>query len=82
VYYSSGKSLTAIMLAMAVDRELLDYGDKICKYWPEFAQHNKQEVRPPSNHFGQLKRTKKIWFGCLVCAHCTNLYHARIMRWK
>jgi CubicO group peptidase (beta-lactamase class C family) len=41
---SCGKTLTAIMMGMMVDRGLLQYGEKISKYWPEFAQKGKEEV--------------------------------------
>merc|ERR1712198_713270 len=42
---SSAKSLTSILMAMAVDRGWLDYKDKICKHWPDFAQHGKGNVK-------------------------------------
>jgi len=32
------------MIAMAVDRGLLDYGDKITKHWPEFGQNGKENI--------------------------------------
>lgn len=34
----------AIALAIQVDRGLISYDDKISKYWPEFAQANKENV--------------------------------------
>ena len=42
--YSSTKSITAIMIAMAKDRGLLHYSDPIAKHWPEFAQEGKGEI--------------------------------------
>jgi len=42
--FSSTKSLTAIMMAMAKDRGLLDYADKISKHWPEFGQEGKEDL--------------------------------------
>lgn len=42
--FSSTKNLTAITMAMAVDRNLLSYGEKVAKYWPEFAQNGKQDL--------------------------------------
>ena len=42
--FSSGKSLEAIMLAMLVDRGLLNYDASIADYWPEFGEHNKQDI--------------------------------------
>jgi CubicO group peptidase (beta-lactamase class C family) len=45
---SCGKTLTAIMMGMMVDRGLLQYSEKISKYWPQFAHKGKKEV---SEHF-------------------------------
>eukprot|EP00090_Calanus_glacialis_P014614 TRINITY_DN23439_c0_g1_i1.p1 TRINITY_DN23439_c0_g1~~TRINITY_DN23439_c0_g1_i1.p1 ORF type:complete len:422 (-),score=98.83 TRINITY_DN23439_c0_g1_i1:67-1332(-) len=42
--FSSTKSLTAICMARMVDNGLLDYNEKISKYWPEFAQNGKGET--------------------------------------
>jgi len=42
--FSSGKSLTAIAMALMQDRGLLKYDSKIADYWPEFAQNGKQDV--------------------------------------
>merc|ERR1711970_1163478 len=42
--FSSTKSLTAICMARTVDRGLLDYKEKISKYWAEFAQNGKGET--------------------------------------
>ena len=42
--FSSTKNLTAIMIAMAKDNGLLDYGDKISKHWPEFGQEGKEDI--------------------------------------
>jgi hypothetical protein len=45
---SCGKTLTAIMMGMMVDRGLLQYSERLSKYWPQFAQKGKEEV---SEHF-------------------------------
>ena len=42
--FSSTKSITAIMMAMARDRDLLEYSDKISKHWPEFGQEGKEDI--------------------------------------
>ena len=34
--FSSTKSLTAISMAMLLDQGLIEYSDKITKYWPEY----------------------------------------------
>jgi len=41
IVFSSTKSLTAIAMAILVDKGLLSYDAKIADYWPEFAQNNK-----------------------------------------
>ena len=43
--FSSGKSLTAIGMAILYDKGLFKYEDTIAKYWPEFAQNGKENVR-------------------------------------
>jgi len=42
--FSSTKSLTAIAMAMLVEKGLLDYNKNISDYWPEFGQNDKQET--------------------------------------
>jgi len=42
--FSSGKSLTAIAMAVMQDRGLIKYDSKIADYWPEFAQNGKQDI--------------------------------------
>ncbi|KAF8960954.1 hypothetical protein BGZ46_001466 [Entomortierella lignicola] len=43
--YSSGKAIEGIVIARMVQRGLLNYDDKVSKYWPEFAQNGKEDVR-------------------------------------
>ncbi|OWF35081.1 beta-lactamase domain-containing protein 2-like [Mizuhopecten yessoensis] len=42
--YSSTKSPSALVIAHLVDRGLLDYNEKISKYWPEFGQNGKEDI--------------------------------------
>ena len=42
--FSSSKSVTAITIAMGVDRGFLDYNQKVTHYWPEFGKNGKGEV--------------------------------------
>jgi CubicO group peptidase (beta-lactamase class C family) len=42
--FSTTKGVTAIALAMCAQRGLLDYGERVSTYWPEFAAHGKGEV--------------------------------------
>ncbi|GMS85011.1 hypothetical protein PENTCL1PPCAC_7186, partial [Pristionchus entomophagus] len=43
-FFSCSKALTAITLAMQVDRGRLQYSDTIDRHWPEFGQNGKKEI--------------------------------------
>jgi CubicO group peptidase (beta-lactamase class C family) len=42
--YSATKGLAAMTLAIAHSRGWLDYEERVCAYWPEFAQEGKEKV--------------------------------------
>ena len=42
--YSTTKGLAAMTLAVAHSRGWLDYDERVCKYWPEFAQNGKERI--------------------------------------
>lgn len=42
--YSATKGLSAMTLALAHSRGLLDYDELVSKYWPEFAQNGKAKI--------------------------------------
>lgn len=42
--YSTTKGLAAMTLALAHSRGWLDYDERICAYWPEFAQLGKERI--------------------------------------
>jgi len=42
--FSTTKGIAATLLHIMVDRGLLDYGDRVAKYWPEFAHAGKQAI--------------------------------------
>jgi len=44
VVHSASKGLAAMALAVAHSRGWLDYEERICTYWPEFAQHGKEQI--------------------------------------
>ncbi len=44
VVYSTTKGLAAMSLAVAHSQGWLDYEERVCKYWPEFAQHGKEKI--------------------------------------
>ena len=44
IMYSATKGLAAMTLAVAHSRGWLDYEERVCAYWPEFAQEGKARV--------------------------------------
>jgi CubicO group peptidase (beta-lactamase class C family) len=42
--YSTTKGLSAMTLALAHSRGWLDYDERVCAYWPEFAQQGKEAI--------------------------------------
>ncbi len=44
IIYSATKGLAAMALAIAHSRGLLDYEERVCTYWPEFAQNGKERI--------------------------------------
>jgi CubicO group peptidase (beta-lactamase class C family) len=42
--YSTTKGLAAMTLALAHSRGWLDYDERVCAYWPEFAQQDKERI--------------------------------------
>lgn len=42
--YSTTKGLAAMALAVAHSRGWLDYEERVCTYWPEFAQQGKETI--------------------------------------
>ena len=42
--YSATKGLAAMTLAIAHSRGWLDYEERVCTYWPEFAQRGKERI--------------------------------------
>lgn len=42
--YSATKGLSAMTLAVAHSRGWLSYDERVCKYWPEFAQNGKERI--------------------------------------
>jgi CubicO group peptidase (beta-lactamase class C family) len=44
VVHSATKGLAAMTLAIAHSRGWLDYDERVCRYWPEFAQQGKENV--------------------------------------
>ena len=42
--YSATKGLAAMTMALAHSRGWLDYAERVCDYWPEFAQQGKSRI--------------------------------------
>ena len=44
IVYSATKGMAAMTLAIAHSRRWLDYEERVCTYWPEFAQQGKERI--------------------------------------
>jgi CubicO group peptidase (beta-lactamase class C family) len=44
VVHSTTKGLAAMVMALAHSRTWLDYEERVCAYWPEFAQNGKEQI--------------------------------------
>lgn len=44
VVHSATKGLAAMVMALADSRGWLDYDERVCVYWPEFAQNGKERI--------------------------------------
>lgn len=44
IFFSATKGLSAMAVALAHSRGWLDYDERVCVYWPEFAQQGKDQV--------------------------------------
>ena len=44
VSYSTTKGVTSTALHVCVDRNLVDYDDRVADHWPEFARHGKDTI--------------------------------------
>ena len=44
IVFSTTKGVTAVAVAMCVDRGLIDYDEKVTTYWPEFAANGKGDA--------------------------------------
>jgi CubicO group peptidase (beta-lactamase class C family) len=44
VVHSATKGLAAMVMALASSRGWLDYDERVCAYWPEFAQAGKERI--------------------------------------
>ena len=42
--FSTTKGLSGMAIALAHSRRCMDYEERVCKYWPEFAQQGKEKV--------------------------------------
>ena len=44
IVYSATKGLAAMTLALAHSRGWIDYDERVCTYWPEFAERGKERI--------------------------------------
>ncbi len=63
--FSSTKTVTSVVFACLVDKGLLDYGEKVTTYWPEFGRTGRENMRVEDvlrHEAGLAKWTGKIKF--------------------
>ena len=54
--FSTTKGISAMTMAVARSRGLLDYDEKVATYWPEFGPEGKEKIRSRSNNFSRTRR--------------------------
>ena len=80
--FSSGKQIETVIMALLVDKGLVEYEEKVATYWPEFAQGGKDEitvadvmrhsggvpwfVNPETVEPGQVKVSEMPCISCVV----------------
>ena len=59
--FSSGKSVASILIAIMVDKGLMDYSDLVTKHWKEFGQNDKDKltIADIMRHEGGLAKLSK-----------------------
>jgi CubicO group peptidase (beta-lactamase class C family) len=69
--FSATKSLAAICIGCMVDKGLLDYDEKVCKYWPEFAQNGKDHIKICDVLRSAYKNNAlfDINYNLIICSH-------------
>jgi CubicO group peptidase (beta-lactamase class C family) len=72
--YSTGKGVTALVIAMLVERGLLDYEAYVCHYWPAFTGDGKERLT-----LGQLLSHQSGLAGFLDPVTIEQLYDTRSM---
>jgi len=69
--WSTTKTMAATVMLMLADRGLLDFNEKISRYWPEFAQKGKEniEVRHIMSHSAGLSAVEQPIVLADFCNH-------------
>jgi len=69
--WSTTKTMAATVMLMLADRGLLDFNEKISRYWPEFAQKGKEniEVRHIMSHSAGLSAVEQPIVFADFCNH-------------
>jgi CubicO group peptidase (beta-lactamase class C family) len=44
IVWSATKGMSGLAVALAASRGLLDYDERVCTYWPEFAEQGKEAI--------------------------------------
>ena len=56
--------MAAIVIAQMVGKGLLDYNEKVHKYWPQFAQNGKDEITLADvlRYFGFMNTIRRLYY--------------------
>lgn len=72
--FSTGKGVAALVIAMLVERGLLDYEAPVCRYWPEFSSDGRERLT-----LGQLLSHQSGLAGFREPVTLDQLYDTRAM---
>ena len=58
---SCGKNFGSILMGVLRDQGLIDFGEKVATYWPEFGQNDKEDITISDvlRHEGRLHKLDK-----------------------
>ena len=60
IVYSATKGISGLTMALAHSRGLFDYDECVSEYWPEFAQHGKENITVRQLFSHQAQETLRL----------------------
>ena len=80
IVFSSTKGISSLAFAMLHSKGLLDFDEKVCKYWPEFAFNGKENItirQLLSHQAGLFTNDKKLKYEVLTNENLLSDYLAK-----